>query len=79
MGSSKAEVVYHNSWASYEDSQELFIIELSNDRYFYIEIGSNPYTINGYRDNGFISFTEAMEKIEEFEEYIKNINFGDIL
>lgn len=78
MGSSKAEVVYHNDWATYEDSQELFIIELSDDRYFYIEIGYNPYESN-WRNNGFISFAEAMEKIEEFEECIKNINFGDML
>lgn len=77
MGSSKAKVVYHNDWQTYDDSAELFILELSDERFFYIELASNPYTPRGFTNNGFLSLEEAINRIEEFEETVREICYDD--
>lgn len=79
MGSSKAKVVYHGEWQTYDDSAELFILELSDDRFFYIELASNPYTPRGFTNSGFLSLEESIDRIEEFEQVIKEITYGDLL
>lgn len=74
MGSSTAKIVYQSDWATYEDSYEIFIIEINYNRFFYIDKSVNPYTNGPSYSRGFLSLAESLRLIDEVEEQIYQLD-----